>query len=263
MPRDVARRRRDPDEQVQEGPQVRAWNREVHRGRPELGVRVDDREVDLVVVRAEIDEQLVDGIEDLGRASVAAVDLVQGHDDRQLPGHRLLEDVAGLRQWPLGGIDEEENAVDHEQRSLDLTTEVGVSGRVHDVEANPVVIDGRLLGQDRDALLALEVHGVHDPIHDRLVRPEGARLPQHRVHERGLAVVHVGDDRHVAEVVTDHVLGRLDVLGHGDGAGQRGADGIGHGAGIVAHGRTRPGGSHPGRPSAWAHVGPRGGQSGC
>jgi hypothetical protein len=64
----------------------------------------------------------------------------------------------------------------------------------------------RVLGEDRDALLALEVHRVHDPLADRvvlgLVLGEGAGLPEHRVDERRLAVVDVGDDRDVAQVVT-------------------------------------------------------------
>ncbi len=62
---------------------------------------------------------------------------------------------------------------------------------------------GGVLGEDRDALLALEVAGVHDPVGDtfELVGGERAGLAQHRVDERGLAVVDVRDDRDVAEVV--------------------------------------------------------------
>ena len=62
-----------------------------------------------MLVGAEVDEQLVDGVEDLGRAGVAAVDLVERHDDGQPARHRLLEDVARLRKRPLGGVDEEQD----------------------------------------------------------------------------------------------------------------------------------------------------------
>ena len=66
------------------------------------------------------------------------------------------------------------------------------------------VPDRGVLREDRDALLALEVHRVHDPVVDRalvgLVGREGPGLPEHRVDERGLAVVDVGDDRDVAQV---------------------------------------------------------------
>ena len=168
-------------------------------------------------VGAEVHEQLVDVVEDLGRAGVAAIDLVEGHDDRQVAGHRLLEDVAGLRQRPLGGVHEEQHRVDHVQAALHLAAEVGVAGRVDDVQPDPGVIDRRLLGQDRDALLALEVARIHDPVHDGLVGAERAGLAQHRVHERGLAVVDVGDDGHVAQVGAD-------------GGGRAGAGEVCHGS---------------------------------
>ena len=189
------------------------------RRRPGLGVRVDDREVDLVLVGAEVHEQLVDVVEHLGRARIGAVDLVEGHDHRQAPRHRLLQDVAGLGQRTLGRIDEQQDRIDHQQRPLDLAAEVGVAGRVDDVEADVGVVDRRLLGEDRDALLALEVARIHDPIDDGLVGAERAGLAEHRVHERGLAVVDVRDDRHVAEVLA----------GRGGGVGTGLGEAVGHG----------------------------------
>ena len=187
---------------------------------PELGVRVDDRELDLVLVGAEVHEQLVDVVEHLGRPGVGAVDLVERDDDRQPPGHRLLEHVARLRQRALGRVDEQQDAVDHQQAALDLAAEVRVPGRVDDVEADAVDVDRRLLGEDRDPLLALEVARVHHPVDDRLVRAERAGLAEHRVDERGLAVVDVGDDGDVAEVLAD---------GRGGGGGHGGAGRVTHG----------------------------------
>jgi len=59
-----------------------------------------------------------------------------------------------------------------------------------------------VLGEDGDALLALEVTGVHDPIRHFLMARERAGLAEHGIDQGGLAVVDVGDDRHVAQVVT-------------------------------------------------------------
>ena len=143
-----------------------------------------------------------------------------------MPRHRLLEDVARLRQRALGRVHEEQHRVDHQERALHLAAEVGVARRVHDVQAEAVVVHGRLLGEDRDALLALEVARVHDPVHDGLVGAERAGLAEHRVDQRGLAVVHVRDDGDVAQVGADRG-------GHG-GAGD---GGVGHGARSVAYRR--------------------------
>src|SRR2546421_10610875 len=76
-----------------------------------------------------------------------------------------------------------------------------MAGRVDDVELDVADPDGRVLGEDRDALLALEVHRVHDALVDVLVLAEGAGLPEERVDERRLAVIDMGDDRDVPEVV--------------------------------------------------------------
>src|ERR1700722_13394294 len=46
---------------------------------------------------------------------------------------------------------------------------------------------GGVLGQDGDALLALEVAGVHDPVGHLLVGAEGSCLAQHGVDKRRLA----------------------------------------------------------------------------
>ena len=57
-----------------------------------------------------------------------------------------------------------------------------------------------VLGQNGDAALALQVVGVHDALDHMLVGAESAALPQHGVHQRGLAVVDVGDDGDIANV---------------------------------------------------------------
>ena len=163
-------------------------------------VAVDDREVDLVLVGVEVEEQLLHLVDDLGDARVGAVDLVDHEDHRQARLERLAQHEAGLRQRALAGVDEQQHAVDHREPALDLAAEVGVAGGVDDVDLHVAVADRGVLGEDRDALLALEVDRVHDPVGDLLVGAERAGLPEHGVDERGLAVVDVGDDRHVPDV---------------------------------------------------------------
>ena len=136
---------------------------------------------------------------------IVAVHLVHDQDHGQALLERLAKDEAGLRKRPLGGIHQEQHAVDHRQAALDLAAEVGVSRRVDDVDLDlaPVldrVSKGRVLGEDRDPALALLVARVHHPLDRLLVLGEGAGLAQHRVDQGGLAVVYVGDDRDVPEL---------------------------------------------------------------
>ena len=170
-------------------------------GLPCARVGVDDRELDLRLVGVEVEEELVDLVHDLLGARVGPVDLVHDEHDREPRLERLAQDEARLRQRALGGVDQEQDAVDHRQAALDLAAEVGVARGVDDVHLRVADLDGRVLGQDRDALLALEVHRVEHALGDVLVVAERAGLPEQRVDERRLAVVDVRDDGDVPKIV--------------------------------------------------------------
>ena len=155
---------------------------------------------------------------DLGDASVGAVGLVDQEDDGKLGLESLAQHEAGLRERALAGVDEQHDAVDHRQAALDLSTEVGVAGRVDHVDRDLLALsmlalvgDRRVLGEDRDALFTLQIVGVHRAFIDVRVFAEGARLTQHGVDEGGLTVVDVSDDSDVAEVRTEGVR-HADVL---------------------------------------------------
>ena len=53
-------------------------------------------------------------------------------------------------------------AVGHLEDALDLAAEVGVAGRVDDVDLDVAELEGDVLGQDGDAALAFQVVGVED-----------------------------------------------------------------------------------------------------
>ncbi len=59
-------------------------------------------------------------------------------------------------------------------------------------------MDGGVLGQDGDAAFTFQVVGVHDAIDQFLVGAKDAALAEHGVHQRGFAVVNVGNDGNVA-----------------------------------------------------------------
>ena len=75
---------------------------------------------------------------------------------------------------------------------------------IHDVDLGVLVPDGGVLGQDGDAPLPLQVAGVHDPVHHLLILPVDAALLQHLVHQRGFAVVDVGDDGDISQMFVLH-----------------------------------------------------------
>src|SRR5439155_630424 len=92
----------------------------------------------------------------------------------------LAQHEPRLRKRPLGGVDEQQHAVDHGQPALDLAAEVRVAGRVDDVQLYPAITNCGGLGQDGDPLLSLEIHRVEDTVRNilRVTFPEerGVRM---------------------------------------------------------------------------------------
>ena len=117
---------------------------------------------------------------------------------------RLHQHVARLRQRTFARVDQQHDAVDDLQRALDFAAEVAVAGRVDDVDLDVVIADAGGLGQNRDAALALEIVRVHRAVEHGLVVAENAALFEHRVDERGLAVVDVRDDGDISNRVVGH-----------------------------------------------------------
>ena len=153
---------------------------EIERGPAVAARAVDDREVELVVAGVEVDEQFEDLVDDFGDAGVGSVDLVDHQDHGHVVGERLAQHEARLRQRTLCGVDQQHDAVDHGEGTLDLAAEVGVTGGVDDVQRDAAPEHRGVLGEDRDPLLALEVVRVHDPLVVMLVGPERSRLLQQR-----------------------------------------------------------------------------------
>src|SRR5262249_22565936 len=79
-----------------------------------------------------------------------------------------------------------------------------MAGRIHNVDLDVMVADRGVLGQDGDAALALQIVRVHHAFGHLLVLAEDMALSQHRVDQRSLAVVDVGDDRNITDVVSSH-----------------------------------------------------------
>ncbi len=158
------------------------------------------------------------------------VDLVQNGHDLVSRVDRLIDIGERLRLDALRSVDHEERALAGLQGARHLIGEVDMAGRVHQIEdvVLPVlrpVVEAHGLRLDGDAALALDVHGVEHLL-DHLTRGEGSGLLDQPVGEGRLAVVDMGDNREVADIV--------DLVG---GA---------HGAGIAARARKRKGAvNHP------------------
>ena len=182
------------------GRKIFARLREIERRRALSSVGVDHRKVELGFRRVEIDEQVEDLVEHFRRPRVRAIDLVDDDNRRKPARESFAQHEARLRQRPFRRVDEQHDTVHHRQRAFHFAAEIGMSRRVDDIDQEVVVVDGGVLGEDRDAALALELVAVHGALGHALVRTKRAALMEHRIDERGFAVIDVSDNGHVAAV---------------------------------------------------------------
>ena len=103
-----------------------------------------------------------------------------------------------MRQRAFARVHQQHDAIDHLEGALHLAAEIGVAGRVDNIDFCAGIEHGRVLGKNGDTALAFQIVRVHDALGDGLVVAEGAALAEHGVNQRGLAVVHVGDDGDIA-----------------------------------------------------------------
>ncbi|OPZ78303.1 MAG: hypothetical protein BWY77_01536 [bacterium ADurb.Bin431] len=195
----VARRWNILEDGGEEGTEVASRLREGALDNALAADGIKDREFDLLLGGIEIDKEVKNLVEDLLRPGILAVDLVDHHDDLEIFFEGLLEDKASLRQGPLGGIHQEDGAVDHLEGAFDLAPEIGMARGVENVDLDPLPADRAVFRRNRDAAFALEIHVIHDALLDLLVIAEEPALSKHLIDEGGFAVIDMGDDGDIAD----------------------------------------------------------------
>ena len=178
---------------------ISPWNSPiVPSGPAPMGIWTRDR----VAFQQPILDLLVDSIE-LG---ADAVHLVDEAEPRYVVLGGLPPDGLALRLDPLDGREDDDGAVEHAERPLDLGREVDVARSVDDVDrdrlaARVLPVAGDRRRDDRDAPLALlfQVVGRGVPLVDVSHPVDLAGVVEDPFGGRGLAGVDVGDDADVAD----------------------------------------------------------------
>ena len=160
-----------------------------------------DRELKLVIICTELDEEIEYHINYLIGTSVGTVDLVDTYDRLKTHLKSLTKNESRLGHGTVESIYYEENRIYHLEYSLNLTAEVSVSRSINDVDPDALIINGRILGKDRDASLSLEIIAVHDLLYDLLILSIDTCLLEHGIYDSSLTVVNVCDDGDVAHIL--------------------------------------------------------------
>ena len=116
----------------------------------------------------------------------------------------LAQHVFGLGHGAFIGINQEQYAINHIQHALYLAAKISMARGIQNVNLYAIMHNGCIFGQNSDATLTLQVVGVHNALFHMLVRTENAALLQHSIHQSGLAMVNVGNNGNITNVVSNH-----------------------------------------------------------
>jgi hypothetical protein len=159
------------------------------------------REVKLLFGSLQVEEKLKHMLVNFIRTAVGLIDLIDNHDWFKTEVKGFLQNEACLRHRSLECIYQENNAVSHIEYALYLATEIGVTGRIDNVNLRVFIADGYVLGKNSNASLALQVIIIEDKITCFLVFPEKLSLVEHFVYQGCLPVVNVSDNGNISNVL--------------------------------------------------------------
>ena len=187
--------------------QVLPFIRQVLNGDTVAADGVEQRKFQLILRCIQVDQQVINLIQHSVRSGIRAVDLVDHNDNFQTGVQGLVEYEAGLGQRAFTGIHQQNGAVGHGQGAFNLPAEIGMPRGIDDIDAHILPHHRAVLGGNGDSALALEIHGVHQPLVHVLVGAKESALMKHGVHQGGFAMVDMGDDGDVSQRVVDRFCG--------------------------------------------------------
>src|SRR5205823_2848798 len=80
-------------------------------------------------------------------------------------------------------------------------SEIGVAGRIDNINFYAFILDGYVLGKNSDAALPLQVIIVEDKVSGMLVVTEKASLMEHLIHQCSFSMVNVRNNGYISDVV--------------------------------------------------------------
>ena len=111
------------------------------------------------------------------------------------------EDESGLGHRAFRSIHQQNDAVDHFQDTFHFSAEVRMARSIHDVDFCVAIPYGCVFSHNSDAALAFEIIGVHYAVHNLLIFSVDAGLLQQFIHESRFAVVDMGDNRYISQLI--------------------------------------------------------------
>ena len=109
----------------------------------------------------------------------------------------------GLGHGAFSSVHQQNDTVYHLEHTLYLTAEISMSGGVDDIDLHAIVMSGSVLCQNCNAAFPFQSTAVHDAVLNGLIGTEYTALLEHLVYQSGLAMVNVGDDSDISQIISN------------------------------------------------------------
>ena len=130
----------------EEGGHVCSGNVRIQGGVAIPGGAVDHRELQLVIVGPQLNEQVQHFIHHFRRAGAGPVDFVQYHQGLFPQSQSFFQHKAGLGHTAFKSVYQQQNAVYHHQHPFYLAAEIRVTRGVHNVDLGVLIFYGGIFG---------------------------------------------------------------------------------------------------------------------
>ena len=173
-------------------------------GNTVTGGSQNNRELQLIFICIQLNEQVQNFVNNFINTLVRAVNLVDYNNRFQVLFQCFTQYVFGLRHRAFISINQQQYAVNHGQYAFNLAAEVSMARGVQNVDFYAVVHNSGVFRQNGDTTFTFQSIGVHNTFFNALVSTENAALLQHSINQGRLAMVNVGNNCYITNIVSNH-----------------------------------------------------------
>ena len=116
----------------------------------------------------------------------------------------FTQNVFSLRHRSFISINQQQYAINHGQYALYLAAKISMARGVKDVDFYAFMHNCSIFGKYGDTTLTLQSIGVHNAILYMFISTENTALLQHSINQSGLAMVNVGDNCYITNIISNH-----------------------------------------------------------
>ena len=173
-------------------------------GNTVTGGSQNNRELQLIFICIQFNEQVQNFINNLINTLVRTVNLVDDNNRFQVLLQCFTQYVFGLRHRAFISINQQQYAINHGQYALYLAAKISMARGVKDVDFYAFMHNCSIFGKDCDTTLTLQSIGVHNAVLYMFISTENTALLQHSINQSGLAMVNVGDNCYITNIISNH-----------------------------------------------------------